>query len=204
MAKKYYAVREGKKIGVFETWAECEGQVKGYSGARYKKFSSYDEAVDFINASEDLSEEKDLSKLKDEEMVAYVDGSYHKEDKYYSYGAVLFTAEGKETYADKENYEDMVGMRNVAGEIRGAMYAMKRALEMGKNSLYLYYDYLGIEKWAIGEWKTNKIGTKKYKEYYDSIKGDLKVEFKKVKAHSGDEFNDEADRLAKEVLGIEV
>ncbi len=62
----------------------------------------------------------------------------------------------------------------------------------------------GIEKWAKGEWKTNKYGTQKYKEYYDSIKDILKVEFIKVKAHSGgDKYNEEADKLAKASLGIE-
>lgn len=204
MAKKYYAVREGKKIGVFKTWSECKEQVDGYSGAEYKKFKSYREALDFINLEQELSEMEDLEKLKDDEMVAYVDGSYHKDDNYYSYGAVIFTSNGKETFADKENYEELVSMRNVAGELRGAIYAMERSIEMGKDILYLYYDYLGIEKWATGEWKTNRVGTQKYKEFYDSIKGDLKVKFKKVEAHSGDKYNDEADELAKEALGIEV
>ena len=33
MAKKYYAVRKGRKTGVFATWAECQKQVTGFSGA---------------------------------------------------------------------------------------------------------------------------------------------------------------------------
>lgn len=204
MGKKYYAVREGRSIGVYETWVECESQVRGYSGASYKKFSTYEEAVDFINSNDETCGEKDLLKLKGNEMVAYVDGSFDKDNRYYSYGAVIFTQEGKETYSQKENDETMVDMRNVAGEIRGAMYAMEQALKSGKDILYLYYDYVGIEKWAIGEWKTNKDGTQKYKEYFNSIKDKLKVEFQKVKAHSGDEYNEEADKLAKEALGIKV
>ena len=61
---------------------------------------------------------------------------------------------------------------------------------------------MGIEKWAVGEWKTNKEGTKEYKEYYDSIKDKLKVVFVKIKAHAGNKYNEEADRLAKKALGI--
>ncbi|NMB28269.1 MAG: reverse transcriptase-like protein [Tissierellia bacterium] len=204
MGNKYYAVKEGRNIGVYETWAECESQVKGYSGASYKKFPTYEEAISFINSNEKAYKEKEILKLKGNEMVAYVDGSFDKDSKYYSYGAVIFTAEGKEIYSQKENDETMVDMRNVAGEIRGAMYAMEQALRKGKDVLYLHYDYVGIEKWATGEWKTNKDGTRKYKEYYDSIKDKLKVEFEKVKAHSGDKYNEEADKLAKEVLDIEV
>jgi ribonuclease HI len=91
-------------------------------------------------------------------------------------------------------------MRNVSGEIKGAMVAMDKAIERKKDTLYLYYDYAGIEHWAKGDWKTNKEGTKNYKEYYDSIKNKLNVVFIKVRAHSGIELNEEADRLAKEAI----
>ena len=202
MAKYYYAVRKGKKIGVYGTWAECESQVKGYSGAEYKKFPTYEDAMDFINGRKRVDNKREISRLEDNEMIAYVDGSFDKNSMYYSYGAVIFTAEGKEAFSQKENDENMVDMRNVAGEIKGAMVAMEEAIKWGKKVLYLHYDYMGIEKWAIGEWKTNKYGTKKYKEYYDSIKDRLKVIFIKVKAHSGDKYNEEVDGLAKEALGI--
>ena len=51
-------------------------------------------------------------------------------------------------------------------------------------------------------WKTNKSGTIAYKEYFDSIKDSVNVRFHKVKGHSGDKYNDMADELAKEALGI--
>lgn len=28
--KKYYAVKQGVKPGIYETWAECEAQTKGF------------------------------------------------------------------------------------------------------------------------------------------------------------------------------
>jgi hypothetical protein len=34
----YYAVRSGRQPGVYDSWAECERQVKGFSKAQYKKF----------------------------------------------------------------------------------------------------------------------------------------------------------------------
>ncbi len=34
MAKKYYAVRTGRKTGVFMAWAECQKQVTGIFGSR--------------------------------------------------------------------------------------------------------------------------------------------------------------------------
>ena len=68
--------------------------------------------------------------------------------------------------------------------------------------LYIFYDYAGIEKWCSGEWKTNKNGTRKYKEFYDEISKKVKVHFVKVKGHSNDHYNDLADKLAKKALGI--
>ena len=37
--KKYYVVWEGKKTGVFSSWKECEQQIKGFEGAKYKSFA---------------------------------------------------------------------------------------------------------------------------------------------------------------------
>lgn len=200
MTEYYYAVKKGRKRGIYSTWSECEVQVKGYSGAVFKKFSTYEEALKFIDEVEEPLEDVHVSSLKENEMIAYVDGSFDKDSGSYSYGIVLFTKDGKSEISSMEKDEKMKDMRNVAGEIRGAMVAMDKALKSGKDILYLYYDYMGIEKWAVGEWKANKYGTKMYKSYYDSIKDKLRVVFKKVTAHSGNEYNEEADRLANKAL----
>lgn len=45
MAKsKFYVVWEGKKPGVYATWAECQAQVNGYPDAKYKSYESRAEA----------------------------------------------------------------------------------------------------------------------------------------------------------------
>lgn len=46
MAKKnkFYVVWHGKKIGIFDNWKECEQNVKGFEGAKYKGFDSLSEA----------------------------------------------------------------------------------------------------------------------------------------------------------------
>lgn len=201
MPKYFYAVRKGRNIGIYDTWSECEENVKGYKGAEYKKFLSYEEALNFIkNSNEEEKTEIDVENLKENEAIAYVDGSFSLDDFSYSYGIVFITTDGKEFISGKDNDEELSSMRNVSGEIKGAMEAMKLAIEKGKRTLYLYYDYAGIENWAMGTWKVNKDGTKKYKDFFDSIKDKLDVKFIKVKSHSGVEYNEKADRLAKEAL----
>lgn len=47
MSKKkaaYYVVWSGKTPGIFDTWEDCEAQVKGVQGAKYKGFASRPEA----------------------------------------------------------------------------------------------------------------------------------------------------------------
>lgn len=200
MAKFYYAVRKGKKPGIYKTWGECEEQVKGYSGAEYKKFPTYEEALLFVGGEVEEIKLLDESQLKENQAIAYVDGSFDINNWTYSYGVVFITLDGKETYSGREDNKDLAEMRNVSGEIKGAMVAMNLAMEKGKDTLYLHFDYTGIEQWAKGSWKTNKDGTKAYKEFYDSIKDKLNVVFVKVKAHSGIEYNEEADKLAKEAI----
>ncbi|XP_061387600.1 ribonuclease H1 [Musca vetustissima] len=46
----FYAVAIGREVGIFDTWAKCEEQIKGYRGARYKKFPTKSAAEEFINA----------------------------------------------------------------------------------------------------------------------------------------------------------
>ena len=48
---KYYAVKVGRKTGIFETWDECKGYVSGYPGALYKSFKSMSEASEYMGWS---------------------------------------------------------------------------------------------------------------------------------------------------------
>ena len=196
---KYYAVREGRSPGIYNTWEECSKEVIGYKGAIYKKFTSYEEALNFMN---DI-EKKDIQiedELKEDEIIAYVDGSFSTDINTYSYGVVIISNNGKESFNGYDNNLDMAKMRNVSGELMGAIEAIKWAIERKKKRLYLHYDYAGIENWAKGNWKTNKEGTKAYKKFYDSIKGKIDIQFIKVKAHSGVKYNEEADLLAKKAI----
>ncbi|KIW28808.1 hypothetical protein, variant 3 [Cladophialophora immunda] len=47
--RKFYAVRQGKTPGIYDTWTECLGQVKGHKGAVFKAFQSLHEAQAFMD-----------------------------------------------------------------------------------------------------------------------------------------------------------
>lgn len=203
MSKKYYAVKVGRTPGIYMSWDDCQSQISGFKGAVYKGFSDIKEADAFIRGENSIEPgSADYISLPENEAVAYVDGSYLHTTLEYAYGVVLFH-NGKELHlARKSDDKEMAPMRNVAGEIMGSAVAMKYALEHGITKLTIYHDYEGISKWCLGQWKANKSGTIKYKKYFDSVKDVVDITFIKVKGHSGDKYNDMADKLAKEALGI--
>ena len=208
MAKKFYAVKNGKTPGIFETWDECKKSVDGYSGAVFKSFKTKDEALAFLgiesSSNSEIPIDVDGSITSDSSCAtAYVDGSYNIATKEFGYGVVMFH-NGEELHMSKSFSDaEMASMRNVAGEIFGSMAAMDFAIEHGIKHIAIYHDYAGIEKWCTGDWRANKPGTIAYKKYYEQAKKKVDITFCKVKGHSGDKYNDLADMLAKKACGID-
>ena len=197
MSKKIYAVKNGRVPGIYLNWEECKVQVDGYSGAIYKSFSNADDALEYIGAVKN-------KEAPECEVKAYVDGSYDVRTGDYSYGMVVLLSDGTtyQTYRAFSHDNEASSMRNVTGEIEGAKAAIDYAILHGYKSLAIYYDYEGIEKWCTGEWRCNKEATKQYKKYYDKATKSLVIHFIKVKGHSGNYYNEIADRLAKTALGL--
>jgi ribonuclease HI len=46
--KKFYAVRVGAEVGVFESWSVVQPLVVGFRGAKHKSFPTYAEAEAFV------------------------------------------------------------------------------------------------------------------------------------------------------------
>ncbi|MBQ2473436.1 viroplasmin family protein [Lachnospira multipara] len=215
MAKKYYAVKAGRKPGIYESWDECKALVTGFKGAIYKSFTSLEEAKAFMEigyetatgtkapSSNKANNENVTSPETVDDNYAFVDGSFNIATGVYGYGGFLIVGKEKYVLQGSGSDKEMASMRNVSGEILGSMAAIKKAIELGLSEVYIYFDYMGIRAWALGEWKRNKTGTIKYYDYIQSVKDKIDIHFIKVKGHSGVEGNEEADKLAKAAVGIQ-
>lgn len=204
--KKYYVVKNGRIPGIYTTWSECKAQVDGFSSAVYKSFTSKDDALSYFNSDLGQNNSSLPANTADEITTAawaYVDGSYLHSEKKYSYGMVICVDNTEHEFYQAFNNPEMAAMRNVAGEITGSMEAVKFCLQRKIESITIFYDYEGIERWANGDWKTNNPYTTAYAQFIKDARKSMRIDFSKVKGHSGNKYNDMADMLAKKALGIE-
>ena len=183
MAKKFYAVKAGRTPGVYETWSDCEKQVKGFGGAIYKSFPTKVEAQAFICdegmsigdyfASSKTSKLIGVKKSIDPDfsepnhLIAYIDGSYDKHNRSVGSGGIIFLNGNKETFSFGTQEAKYTEFWNVSGELLAAMYVMHNVL------------------------------TNEYAAFCERIFQQVNVCFYKVHAHTGDTYNEMADQLAK-------
>ena len=55
MSSTYYAVHKGREPGVYSSWTDVNEQVSGFSNAKFKRFSSLENAEIFVKTGEDHS-----------------------------------------------------------------------------------------------------------------------------------------------------
>lgn len=204
MSKKYYAIRTGRKPGIYQTWDEAKKEVHGYPNAVYQSFKSLAEAREFIGQTNLKTTEAEPlvnEKYSSATVLAYVDGSFEKSSQRYSFGAVLIqndqVIKKLSRVGDNPEYQ---GSWQIAGEVFGALHAVQWAIQNNFKKIIIHYDYLGIEKWALGEWRTNKPVSIDYARSFQKLASKIDVEFVKVKAHSGVKYNEMVDQIAKNAL----
>lgn len=221
--KKYYAVKVGRQPGIYGTWDECKTQVDGVSGAKYKSFATLGDAEKYMLDEEAVTETKQsvenasdstdifngkvdekIANLKEDEVVAFVDGSYDATEEKSGFGAIIIDHHGNENTLykafTKNLGEEFIKLRNVAAELEGVKEAINWAIAYKKRKITIFYDYSGIEEWAKGAWKANNTITKKYVAFIQDKSNYIGIEFVKVLAHSGVVYNEAADALAKKSL----
>ena len=131
------------------------------------------------------------------EICAFIDGSFDKRKGVVGSGGVMLIGTEEVEFSLSSIDPNHVAYWNVSGELLAALHVVDYALDHGYTSCSLYYDYMGIEMWATGRWSTNNPLTTSYARKMKEASKQLRIDFHKVKAHSGIAYNDRADALAK-------
>lgn len=197
--KKVYAVKKGRQTGIFDTWEACKTQIHGFAGAVYKSFETRQEAESYLD--QDGGKQQPAPADDGGHLIAYVDGSFDSKIRRYSYGCVFLTPDGRTIRKSGSGSDPKaLALRNVTGEMLGAMFAVQWAQKNGYAAMELCYDYAGIEQWATHGWEAKNELTKKYAAFMDRCREQTAITFTKIAAHTGNKYNEEADRLAKQAL----
>ena len=198
--KKIYAVKNGRNVGKFYTWDECKKQVDGFSGAIYKSFTSENEADTYLyGTSQDVIKHDE----SDDNIIVYVDGSYNPVTNECGYAVYITNIDIPKILCGR--FPMTYNGRNVEGELRATIEALKYLDHISHTNILIFYDYEGIAKWANNEWSANKSYTKEYKSYIENLRSNnWNIEFSHVYGHTGTIGNEIVDKIAKIACGIEL
>ena len=219
MAKKYYAVKRGRKTGVFTVWAECAAQVQGFQGAVYKGFMTEAEARDWLDGAVDSAAPRaaksgaaakkssalTVEEPMDADYIIHTDGSCLRNP-----GGAGGWAAVIETVATG-NVEERSGgaaeTTNNRMELTAALMAVTSVPEGARIALYTDSQYLknAFTKFWLPAWK--KRGWKKADGapvlnqdlwmQLDAAFAARRVVFHWVKGHAGNPRNERCDELAR-------
>ena len=219
MAKKFYAVKRGRKTGIFTVWAECSAQVQGFQGAVYKGFMTEAEARDWLDGAADLSAPcaaksgaaakkssvPPVEEPVDADYIIHTDGSCLRNP-----GGAGGWAAVIETVATGEVREHSGGdpeTTNNRMELTAALEALSAVPEGARVALYTDSQYLknAFTKFWLPAWK--KRGWKKADGepvlnqdlwmQLDAAFAARRVQFHWVKGHAGNPRNERCDELAR-------
>ncbi|KAG5446428.1 Ribonuclease H1 [Clonorchis sinensis] len=205
----YYAVKTGRSRGVFSTWSECEQMVKGFSGAKYKKFSTYDDARRFSEGTEDTTGTCKLNAYSEnasDGSVVYTDGACIGPGDNRQAGYGVYWGPGHRLNVSERLSGEQTNNR---AEIEAVITAVKQAKEAGLTSITIATDSKFAQHcatewgpvWEKNGWKLYDGKPVKLREPVERLlrlirESGVNVSWRHVPGHSGVEGNEAADRLA--------
>lgn len=134
-------------------------------------------------------------------VLLYTDGSHDKKTGRYSYGVVALLPNGEiHTFGQAMSNPKFAKTWNIAGECEGLLAGLSFCKAHGYNRVRICHDLQGLSHWIRGYFKAATSTTTNLVNRFFAHYSDMEVGFAKVKGHSGQEFNDLADKLANQAM----
>ena len=142
-----------------------------------------------------------VMECKKESVLVYCDGACSNNPGVGGWGAVLIW-EGR----TKEIYGAVSETTNNRMELTAAIEGLKAVTRDFRITVYTDSTYLKegitnwIHRWKQSNWKNGKIKNIDLWEKLDSLTSEMDVDWIWVRGHSGDTYNELADKLAKKAI----
>ena len=224
MAKKnVYAVRKGRLTGLFNTWDECEQQVKGFPGAVFKGFPTEEEASAWLagvpkTAPRLPADAKTARPIPRSDAPApAAENELPVDYKVYTDGSCLRNPDGPGGYAAVIMSTQDGEIREISGgepsttnnrmELRAGIEALRALPPHSTVEFYTDSQYMknAFTKYWLRNWKRNGWHTAtgepvKNQDLWralDEVFSLHTVHFHWVKGHAGNRWNERCDELAR-------
>lgn len=213
---KFYAVKKGRKTGIFTTWAECQKQVSGFPKAEFKSFISKQEADNWLKEIKSSNE----NRRKSYSVIVYTDGGSRnhgnkkgehvkKNDKAaWAYlikyqGSIISDTDGE--YGSTNNRMEIMALKKALLDLK------QRELQNEKILVVLDSKYVldaitkrWLQSWEKNGWKTSAGTGVKNKELWMEISRLLpefsNLDYQWTKGHANDEGNNLVDELLNKTM----
>lgn len=222
MSLLFYAVKKGRKPGIYHTWPECQAQVNGFPGGQYKKFTTEYHATQYLvgvtTHREILSPTEFLTKPRrpatnsptvlPETTIIYCDGAcpFNGRPRARAGLGVYFGPNDSRNLSEPLHYASYRQTNQVA-ELMAAIRAIEQCgtcqtpLKIISDSTYVVK---GMNEWRhtwkkTGKWVLdNKLANRQLWHRLDALVTEwpYPIEFEWVKGHDKSEGNIQADLLA--------
>ena len=226
----FYAVANGRTIGIFLNWNDCNNSVKKYKNALYKKFNTKEEADNFIKVNEKNIDDINNNIQNHNIIVNSKDDNIVFNPDYYVYTDGACSNNGKDNaLAGIGIFFGINDNRNISKKIEGKQTNNTAELSAIIETYHIIEnDILNGKKIAIvsdseyaikcvssyGEkcyrkcWNVDIPNKDLVKIAYEMYKDKLNIQFIHIKAHTNNTDihsfgNDNADKLANIAIGLE-
>ncbi|MCB0661123.1 MAG: ribonuclease H family protein [Saprospiraceae bacterium] len=151
--KKYYVVWVGNNPGIYDSWPDAQAQIKGFPNARYKSFSTFEEASEAYHGSARSYITKKDPKSKKPTSVpssANVEWNSISVDAACSGNPGVMEYQGVDTKTKEQIFYQgpFPDATNNVGEFLALVHALARFQKMGDESTPIYTDSKTAMAWV--------------------------------------------------------
>ena len=219
MAKKFYAVKRGREIGIYTSWEDCKARIDGFPGAIYKGFMTQADAGAWMRgetpvpagtadalfrSGESTSALSAPVPTKTADFIVYTDGScLRNPNGPGGYAAIILDREGRRTELSGGNPSTTNNRMELTAGIEGLRPLPDGAtVDFYTDSQYLRNAFAKswLRAWKRRGWLT-ALGTPvKNQDLWQALDREcqrLTVRFHWVRGHRGNPCNERCDALAR-------